>query len=87
LQREARPRITVERFNPSLYPRRGGRGVSTKSQNEYLADPAIPPKKRRGGQPGNGNAAKPLNALSHRIRRLKKRQACQRKGSVLEITT
>jgi hypothetical protein len=47
--------------------------MSEKPQNEYPADAGLPPKKRRGGQPGNRNAAKPFNILSRRIRDLKKR--------------
>ena len=33
----------------------------------------IPPRRRRGGQPGNTNAAKPVHALSRRLRALKRR--------------
>ena len=33
----------------------------------------IPPRRRRGGQPGNANAAKPLPTLSRRLRDLKGR--------------
>lgn len=33
----------------------------------------IPAPRRRGGQPGNRNAAKPVLALSHRLRALKRR--------------
>jgi hypothetical protein len=33
----------------------------------------IPPLRRRGGQPGNANAARSVNALSNRLRALKRR--------------
>jgi len=33
----------------------------------------IPARRRRGGQKGNRNAAKPVNALSRRLRDLKRR--------------
>jgi hypothetical protein len=53
LQREARPRITVERFNPSLYPRRGGG-----AQNRKTNTPPIPRYRRK-----NGAAASPATAM------------------------
>lgn len=33
----------------------------------------IPPLRRRGGQPGNSNAAKTMLTLSRRLRQLKRR--------------
>jgi hypothetical protein len=33
----------------------------------------IPARRRRGGQPGNANAAKPVRTLSRRLRALKRR--------------
>jgi hypothetical protein len=33
----------------------------------------IPPRRRRGGQPGNQNAAKPFPTLSRRLRALRRR--------------
>ncbi len=50
--------------------------MSKTLQTNSSADPGNPPKRRRGGQPGNRNAAKPLNTLSRRIRDLKRR-ACE----------
>lgn len=35
--------------------------------------PGIPPRRRRGGQPGNRNAAKSMDALSNHLRALKRR--------------
>lgn len=40
----------------------------------------IPPRRRRGGQPGNQNAAKPVRALSRRLRALKRRIRAALKG-------
>jgi hypothetical protein len=35
--------------------------------------PEIPRRRRRGGQPGNRNAARSILALSHRLKALKRR--------------
>jgi hypothetical protein len=72
---ELRQPITVERIQ-RLSPQEGGEGMNENGQTNAAQALVRPRTRRRGGQPGNANAKKPVLALStprKRVRVLKRR--------------
>ena len=81
------PRVFVARYNarmtsrddqtltanPTPVPAPGGGGYAGNAQTNIADGIGASLKRRRGGQMGNRNAAKPVHALSTRLRDFKRR--------------
>jgi hypothetical protein len=59
--------------NPTPVPAHGGGGSGENAQTNIADGIGTSLKRKRGGQKGNRNAAKPVHALSTRLRDLKRR--------------